>query len=355
MGHHFDSPESRADSRINITDNYLFHGAMPGKVVAAMAVSPLAGLPSPFTGNLQATTFRPTCAYDFRFDTDGDHRVDAILRFVFEGDEAPQPWRAYWIEGEEARDHHGVGQHVGSGTVEQTSDIPSLGRVWIGQAGDPFWLDANAAKAFIDGLVAGGPFQPDSFSGGSPTTGATNVIGIVVEFDWARLGAGDRTVGFYTTVSADDHGHWTQVQRCGRPNLAATFLDDPAYSLKYNASDPDTDLENFGELVAGTTARLVRLAGTANDPEGYGRLVARNLLPDVIPFSAAHAASFGFAGINGRGLKDDFGAVVYSAVFNFPLRTALDPLPDIRSDWPYLPAPRPLPTGPGVAVPARNA
>jgi hypothetical protein len=27
MGHHFDSPESRADSRINITDNYVFHGA----------------------------------------------------------------------------------------------------------------------------------------------------------------------------------------------------------------------------------------------------------------------------------------------------------------------------------------
>ena len=24
MGHHFESPESRADSRINITDNYLF-------------------------------------------------------------------------------------------------------------------------------------------------------------------------------------------------------------------------------------------------------------------------------------------------------------------------------------------
>jgi hypothetical protein len=353
MGHHFDSPESRADSRINITDNYLFHADEPGSVVAIMAVSPLAGLPSPFTGVPQWRTFRPGCAYDFRFDTNGDARVDSILRLVFEGDDAPQKWEAHWLEGDDARDHHANGQSLGRGNVGETALLPGLGRVWVGEAGDPFWLDAVAAKAFIDGLVAGKPWTPDTFSAGSPTTGATNVLAIVAEVPLDRLGS--KRMGLFTTVSANDHGHWTQVQRCGRPNLAATFLDDPKNSLKYNGSDPDTDLDNFGAVVSSTVAQLVSLAGTTSDPKGYGQLVARSLLPDLIPFDADLAVSFGFAGINGRGLADDFGAVVYSAVFNHPMRTALAPLPDLRSEWPYVPPARPLPSGQGVAVPPRNA
>lgn len=368
MGHHFDSPESRADSRINITDNYIFHAPTAGNLIAIMCVSPLAGLPSPFTGTVQSRTFRPGCAYDFRFDTDGDVKVDCILRFVFDGEASPQTWRAFWLEGDEARDHHGQGTLLGAGVAEQTVTVPTLGRVFVGEAGDPFWLDAVAAKSFIDGLVAGAAFQPDTFSTGSPTTGATNVIAIVVEFAAERLAPHKRGlfgtrkaqpgaphVGFFTTVSANDHGHWTQVQRCGRPNLAATFLDDPKNSLLYNTSDPDTDLAHFGALVADTTAKLVKLAGTASDPVGYGALTARWLLPDVISFDVDQPANFGFAGINGRGLRDDFGAVVYSAVFNHPMRTAIAPLSDLRPDWPFVPPPRPLPTGPGVAVPPRNS
>ncbi len=357
MGHHFDSPESRADSRINITDNYIFHAASPGKIVAIMCVSPLAGLPSPFTGNIQSRTFRPGCAYDFRFDVDGDLKVDRIVRFVFDGEVSPQTWRAFWVEDDDARDHHGQGTIMGSGTCEKTTDVPDLGRVWVGEAGDPFWLDAVAAKTFIDGLGAGQPFMPDTFSNGSPTTGATNVIAIVIELavERLRLPPGSSRINFFTTVAADDHGHWTQVQRCGKPNLAATFLDDPENSLRYNMSDPDTDLENFGSLVAETTAKLVTLAGTSGDPAGYGALAARNILPDVIPFDLDLAASFGFAGINGRGLRDDFGAVVYSAVFNHPMRTALAPLSDVSDDWPFVPPPRPLLAGPGVAVPPRNS
>lgn len=352
MGHHFDSPESRADSRINITDNYLFHAESPGKVVCIMAVSPLAGLPSPFNGEPQWRTFRPDCAYDFRFDTDGDMQVDSIMRLVFRGQSEPQQWEAYWITGAAARDHHANGVLIGNGGIGHTSSLQNDMRVWVGEAGDPFWLDAVAAKSFIDGLVAGGVWKPDQFSAGNTTTAATNVLAIVVELPIAMLGA--TKFAMYTTVSANDHGHWTQVQRCGRPNLAATFLDDPLNSSKYNGSDPDTDVDNFGPLLAATTAKLVGLAGTAADPIGYGRLVAKTLLPDVIAFDTAHAASFGFAGINGRALGDDFGAVVYSTVFNFPMRTALPPLPDLQSKWPYMAPARALPAGPGVAVPPRN-
>jgi hypothetical protein len=53
MSHHFDSPESRQDSRINICDIYLFGAEDPEEVVAVMTINPLAGLLSPFTGQPQ--------------------------------------------------------------------------------------------------------------------------------------------------------------------------------------------------------------------------------------------------------------------------------------------------------------
>lgn len=352
MGHHFDSPEARADSRINITDNYLFHAETPDTVVAIMCVSPLAGLPSPYHGEPQWQTFRPDCAYDMRFDTDGDTRADVVFRFVFSGDTLPQVYTLSYLQGEDARSPTAVGQVLGTGTTGDTVTLPGLGRIWIDVAGDPFWLDAVAAKGFLDGVLAGNLWNPESFSTGVPTTGATNVIGIVAELPLTLISAGP--FSYFTTVSANDHHSWTQVNRCGRPNFAATFIDDPQLSLRYNSTNPDTDLATFGPVVARTVATLTRNAGTAGDPEGYGELVARALLPDLIPFDPGLAASFGFAGINGRGLRDDFGAVVYSAVYNFPMRTAIPPLDDLRAAWPYLPPARPLPTGDGVSVPRRN-
>jgi hypothetical protein len=351
MGHHFDSPESRADSRINITDNYLFAADDPGKVVAVMCVSPLAGLPSPYHHELQSETLRPGCAYDLRFDTDGDVRADVVFRFVFTGDTNPQPWSLRYLVGAEATDPQAQGRELGSGLSGETTTITDVGRVWVGVAGDPFWLDAVAAKMFLDGVLGGGPWQPDSFSNGQLTTGATNVIAIVAELPIVLIGTG--RWGFFTTVSADDHGRWTQVNRCGRPNFAATFVDDPQLSLLYNSTNPDTDLAQFGSVVADVVTRLTRNAGTASDPAQYGKLAARALLPDVIPFDPQLPVSYGFGGINGRGLRDDFGAVVYTTVYNFPMRTAIPPLNDIRAEWPYVPPARPLPTG-GASVPSRN-
>lgn len=352
VGHHFDSPAARADSRINITDNYLFPADDAGKVVAVMCVSPLAGLPSPYHGATQWETFRPETAYELRFDTDRDLRVDVVFRFVFDGDSRPQRWELRHLTGDEAQNREADGRLLGAGQTDETTELAGGGRVWIGPAGDPFWLDAVAAQQFIAGLVGGGPWEPDRFSSGNPTTGATNVIAIVAELPLPLIAAGP--FAFWTTVAANDHHHWTQVNRCGRPNFAATFNDAPEGSALYNATDPDTDLANFGAVVRETTARIVAAAGTAPDPNGYGELVARQLLPDVIPFDPALAASFGFAGVNGRGLADDFGAVVYSSVFNHPMRTALAPLPDLRREWPYLPPSRPLPSGSDLAVPTRQ-
>lgn len=355
MGHHFDSPEARADSRINISDNYLFHSPTdPTRFVAVMCVSPLAGLPSPYHGNPQWRTFRPTSAYELRFDTDGDLVADKVLRLVFEDDEGPQRFGAFWIEGEAAPEHVGAGRKVAEGVVEMTTTLSvghGGGRVWIGEAGDPFWLDAVAAKVFLDAALAGTAGAPETFSGGQITTGATNVLAIVVELPIALLGPGPWS--FYTAVGADDHGHYHQVSRCGRPNFAATFVDHPERSRLMNESLPTQDIELFTKDVMAVVEVVAREVGHVADPQRYAQRVASWLLPDVIPFDPRLPAGFDFAGINGRRLDDDFGSVVYSVVFGRPMSSALAPLADLRAEWPFVPRARPLPQGPGVAVPDR--
>lgn len=351
MSHHFDSPESRRDSRINITDIYLFHAASAGKIVAIMNISPLAGLPSPFTGEVQWDTFRPSAGYEFRFDTDGDAKSDVIYRFVFEGESAPQSWKLFYIEGAAAHDHYAAGNEIGNGRGGEPVEIENTGRIWIGLAGDSFFLDAVAARAFIDKFLHTGEFDKNAFSRGNSTTGATNVLSIVAELPLSMIS--ENAFGFYATVSADDHGHWTQVNRCGNPNFAATFNDSPEGSLKYNSTDPATDYENFSGAVIELAAKGCALAKSATEPEKYGEMVARWFLPDLIPFDPKLPASFGFAGRNGRPLADDFGTLVYTVVFNTPLVNLVAPPADLRKEFPYVPAPRPLPAGEAVAVPDR--
>ncbi|MCC3441718.1 MAG: DUF4331 family protein [Microcoleus sp. PH2017_03_ELD_O_A] len=352
MSHHFDSPESRQDSRINICDIYLFNADDPQKIVAVMTISPLAGLPSPFTGQPQWDTFRPETAYEFRFDTDGDAKSDVVFRFVFQGDANPQSWSLTYLSGEAARDHHATGQELGQGTVNEVAPIANLGRIWTGLAGDPFFLDAVAARVCLDNAIQNNVWDAESFSTGASTTGATNVLAIVAELPLDRIS--NTPFSFYATVAANDHGHWTQVNRCGKPNFAATFNDNPEGSLLYNSTDPDTDYDNFAQPVINLVTQICHVAQSTDRPANYGQMVANWSFPDVLPFNPLLPASFGFAGINGRRLQDDFGTVVYTLFFNTLLQNKVPPPIDLRTEFPYIAPARPLPTDSSVGVPSRQ-
>lgn len=352
MSHHFDSPESRQDSRINICDIYLFNGDAPQTIVAVMTISPLAGLLSPFTGQPQWDTFRPDTAYEFRFDTNGDAKSDVVFRFIFQGDVSPQTWKLTYLSGEEARDPLAAGRELGHGTVNEITPIANLGRIWTGLAGDPFFLDAVAARVCLDKAIQNQEWDVESFSTGASTTGATNVLAIVAELPLDLIST--VPFSFYATVSANDHGHWTQVNRCGKPNFAATFNDNPEGSLLYNSTDPDTDHNNFAQPVISLVSQICRVAGSTDQPAIYGQIVANWLFPDVLPFNPQLPASFGFAGINGRRLQDDFGTVVYTLFFNTLLQNKVPPPTDLRTEFPYVAPVRPLPTEPAVSVPSRQ-
>ncbi|MBI4780678.1 MAG: DUF4331 family protein [Oscillatoriophycideae cyanobacterium NC_groundwater_1537_Pr4_S-0.65um_50_18] len=352
MSHHFDSPESRQDSRINICDIYLFNADKPEAIVAVMTISPLAGLLSPFTGQPQWNTFRPDTAYEFRFDTNGDAKSDVVFRFIFQGDATPQTWTLTYLSGEEARDHFATGRELGYGTVNEITTVTHLGQIWTGLAGDPFFLDAVAARVFLDKVIQNQAWDVESFSTGASTTGATNVLAIVAELPLDLIST--TPFGYYATVSANDHGHWTQVNRCGKPNFAATFNDNPEGSLLYNTTDPDTDLDNFAQPVIHLVTQICSAMGSTDQPTIYGQRVANWLFPDLLPFDPQLPASFDFVGINGRRLQDDFGTVVYTLFFNTLLQNKVPPPADLRTEFPYVPIARPLPTTPAVNVPSRQ-
>ncbi|MFJ8578129.1 hypothetical protein [Micromonospora sp. NPDC093277] len=56
--------------------------------------------------------------------------------------------------------------------------------------------------------------------------------------------------------------------------------------------------------------------GTAPDPDGYGRSVAEQLFPDLLPYRTGSPANYRFALRNGPNLVDNVPEVMFSLVLN---------------------------------------
>lgn len=88
-----------------------------------------------------------------------------------------------------------------------------------------------------------------------------------------------------------------------------------------------------------TVAALVAAAGSAADPQEYGRQIERQVLPDLLPYTVGQPAAFTFAGRNGRALGDDAAGVMFSLVTNTGISTGLTSrdVAGTRSDsFPYV-------------------
>ena len=75
MSHHLDSPLARLDTRLDITDVYLFRGT--AGTVFVMNVN------SSVAGNKYPERFHPEALYEFKVDTDGDAIEDVTFRVSF--------------------------------------------------------------------------------------------------------------------------------------------------------------------------------------------------------------------------------------------------------------------------------
>ena len=273
MSHHLDSPASRRDPRLNVTDVYAFD-RNDATVLTMIVNTSLAG-PGRTAG------FHPEGRYEFKIHFDGAATEQLTYRFSFGPADASgaQHVAIDRLAGTEASADRAAGARIAEGdTGEAISD--SGVRAWCGAAADPFYLDLHHLAHILKGLqdeqsVHNGEWIPaqaaNSFTG-------SQICAIVLEIpnSDAELRPG-RTIGVWAAARlATDAGGWRQVNRAG---------------------------SNTGRIAAFAATAVRRTGG--RDPDDYGRAVADRLLPDALSHRMGITAAFTLVGFNGRAPADN--------------------------------------------------
>lgn len=342
MSHHLDSPIAREDPRLDITDLYVFRGER-GTVLVANHSHSIAGENIP-------RGFHPEGKYEFKIDGNGDAVEDLTYRFTFgEPDKnRVQPFELHRLAGPEAGDPSAAGTLIASGRTEQTVDVPGRKRVWVGKAGDPFWIEPDVlhatGHAFQDGtridLSAWSPAKAKNLFAGHTVY---SIVLEVADEELMPVAGKDRKIGVWALASlATDAGGWRPINRAGLPMihpLFTQFNEDLGNRLNENA--PADDVRLHASTIAKAVASVVRAYGTAEDPEAYGQKVATRICPNMLPYVIGTRACFGFAEWNGRSLTDNAPDVMFSFASNTPVSLGLTKesvTAKPRKTFPYVPA-----------------
>ena len=340
MSHHLDSPTSRKDPRLNVTDAYLFDGTR-GTVLVMVSNTSL-------VGDGYVPGFHPEARYEFKVHTDGAARESITYRFTFGERDADgaQAVTVHALTGDDAGDDTAEGNPVAAGTTGAPVPGGAL-RAWAGLARDPFYLDLHHLGFILEGLQGK---KPITYDGWTPESAASSfdvsrVSVIVLEVDTSdpELRAG-RDIGMWTvTKLATDAGGWRQINRAAIPMMWPLFRaiggddDSPRYATDTTAHPAD-DRANDGDRVRDMISVAAGSTGT-EDAHAYAELVTARLLPDVLPYRVGTPAAFGFAGFNGRTLADNAPEVMYSLITNsgFPTGLTSAVAAGTRSaDFPYV-------------------
>ena len=320
MSHHLDSPLARADVRLDITDLYVFAG-QSGTVFVMNVCSSI-------TGDIPTPGFHPEARYEFKIDIDDDAAEDLTLRFRFDDRDSAglQRYTLTRLTGVDAADPTAPGTTVATGVTETALTTDAGVRVWIGMAGDPFWMEPDVMHAVQQALQDGAVVDLtnwDPATASNPFAGQT-VYSIVLEVPAAELPTRadhHHRIGVWAlSTLATDAGGWRSINRAGLPMihpLFAPFNED--LSDRLNGGSPATDADTFADSVITAVAAAVAATGTASDPTAYAHSVADRLFPNVLPYVVGTPAVFGFASWNGRSLIDSAPDVMFTLATNTPL------------------------------------
>lgn len=340
MSHHLDSPQSRQDPRLNVTDNYVFD--TPSGTAFAMVTN---------TSLADATPgFRPEGRYEFKIHLDKTAQPNLTYRFTFGEREADgtQSVQLHRLLGDEATDDSAEGTLILEGRSGEPIDGAGV-RAWAGNAAEPFYLDLNHLAFMIKGIQSKTPIQ---IEGWSPETAASSFVGasvraIVLEvpYDDSELRA-SREIGVWSVSKlATDAGGWQQINRASIPMMWPLFraMGDDDDSEEYHRdthAQPADDVANDGLRFTELIAAAARNTATRN-PEAHATQVVHRLLPDLLPYTIGTPALFGFAGFNGRSFNDNAPEVMYSLITNTGFPTGLTSASAAQSrigEFPYLKA-----------------
>ena len=323
MSHHLDTPLAAQSGQLFIDDLYVFPGE--GSTIFVMDVN------SDITGVRAEPGFHPEARYEFKIHTGGAEYEDLTYRVSF-GEPDPagrQVLGLHMLTGDKARDDSAPGELVLEG---RTGEAVTGGgtRLWAGRISDSFYVDLSLL-GLVNGAVEKGTAV--DLSGWDPRNASNSFTGTTVEsivlevpHSSPQLRPGTRVGVWCTTKLATDTGGWRQVNRGGYPMMWPIFWPgDTKFTNPANTRHPAQDYAEDGGHFAGHVAAVTAATGTSSDPDGYGQTVARQLLPDLLPYVVGTPATFGFATRNGRALADNAPEVMMSIIAGTAIPSGLGP------------------------------
>ena len=110
-----------------------------------------------------------------------------------------------WRTGAEAADRNAAGVLVAAGRTEEIVTTPDGVKVFVGRAGDPFYLDGTVVTAVLTALRNGAAVDLSAFDPqrASNLFAGTNVTAIVLEVPEELIGS--ETISLWATTTLDDH------------------------------------------------------------------------------------------------------------------------------------------------------
>lgn len=330
MSHHFDSPTSILDGRLNPCDVFVFPAP------ATLSMSTLILTVNPDAGRSTPISFRPDALYEFVIASDGGTVEDRAFRLQFSEPAADgrQQMTVLYAEGQRSRS--GVdGSVLGCGDTADTFTLEGGGSAWFGLVSDPFWGDGAASMQFLQGLAAD-QYLPQVFTDTPHNVfGGRNVTAIALQVPNSALGGAD--VALWARISLYGHAPQQQVNRMGNPMVRPLFFSPPGPDVEeLNAGSPAADIPRHTSRLQQLAAKVAELRGLS-DPAEHAGAVARAFLPDVLHYRPAQPARYCPGTGNGRGLHDDAFGTTMSVLNGSPLGVSVSPHA-VVTEFPYLAA-----------------
>jgi hypothetical protein len=337
VSYHLDTPLAAQTGQLLLDDLCVFPGNE--STVFVMDVN------STVNGLHSEPGFHPEARYEFKIHSDGADFEDLTYRVSFGDADADgrQGLQLHALTGGDARADAATGDRVLEGRTGETATGPDT-RLWAGRIGDWFYIDLSLLGT-VNSAVRNGTaldlsgWRPENAQNSFANTTVDSIV-LEVSHRHTQLRPGSRLGVWAATKLATDSGGRRQINRAGHPMMWPIFWpDDVEFTHPSNTRHPSEDFDADGTFFADMIAAAVEATGTSGDPQGYGRILARELFPDVLSYVVGTPASYGFAARNGRTLADNAPEAMLSLVVNTAVPSGLKPSVSQQlrnADFPYV-------------------
>jgi hypothetical protein len=314
VSHHLDTPLAAKTGQLFLDDLCVFPGN--DSTVFVMDVN------STVNGLHSEPGFHPEARYEFKVHFDGADFEDLTYRVSFGDADASgrQSLQLHSLIGGGARDDSAIGDRILEGRTGGTATGQNT-RLWAGRIADWFYVDLSLL-GMVNSAVRNGTaldlsgWRPENAQNNFANTTVDSIV-LEVSHQHSLLRPGARLGVWAATKLATDSGGWRPINRAGHPMMWPIFWpDDIEFTNPSNTRHPSEDFAADGQYFADLIAAVVAASGTSADPQGYGKIVAQELFPDVLSYVVGTPASYSFAARNGRTLADNAPEAMLSLVVN---------------------------------------